>query len=160
VTGLAPKTIRFYEEKGLIPRPRRTASGYRTYASDDLRRLSLVRRYRALGFRLSEVRKLVRLAEDKPCDSFQSELAHELDRKLTEVDALIERLGATRLQISALAECLSENTCGDCQQTALECLDECGPPGREATIRIEEVRADDQAHARSGLSLPEVLPAP
>ena len=121
-TGLAPRTIRFYEQKGLLPRPPRSEGGYRQYSAEDLRRLGLLRRVRALGFSLSEARGLLRLAEDNGCGSFQSELAGRLEHKLVEVDRLLEELAQTRRSLHALSECLSQEPCGDCQQTAIECL--------------------------------------
>ena len=57
-----PRTIRFYEAKRLLPSPRRAPSGYRLYGSDDLKRLRLIRRARSLGFSLTEVGELLRLA--------------------------------------------------------------------------------------------------
>src|SRR5438034_7494707 len=77
--GIAPKTVRFYEDKGLIPRPGRTPAGYRVYGAEDVQRLVLIRRARVLGFSLSEVHRLVRLAEHGSCGSFQGQLAREVD---------------------------------------------------------------------------------
>ena len=71
VAGVPPGTIRFYESKGILPSPSRSASGYRLYGPDDLKRLSLVRRAHSLGFSLTEVGNLIRLAQHEQCDSFQ-----------------------------------------------------------------------------------------
>jgi MerR family mercuric resistance operon transcriptional regulator len=61
-TGCNVETIRYYERIGLLPPPRRSASRYRRYDADDVRRLAFVRRARQLGFTLDEVRALLRLA--------------------------------------------------------------------------------------------------
>ena len=53
MTGLAPRTIRFYEQEGLLPAVARSASGYRLYGPEDLRRLRLVSRSRILGLPLA-----------------------------------------------------------------------------------------------------------
>jgi DNA-binding transcriptional MerR regulator len=87
--GVAAKTIRFYEDKGLLPRPARSEGGYRLYGADDLRRLTFLRRTRGLGFSLSEARKLLRAAEHLDCGSFEGQLAREAVAKLAEVDALL-----------------------------------------------------------------------
>lgn len=62
--GIGIETIRFYERMGLIDAPRRTASGYRTYAKDDVKRLDFVKKSKALGFTLNEIRNLLSLRLD------------------------------------------------------------------------------------------------
>lgn len=64
-TGCNIETIRFYEKVGLLPPPPRTAGGFRLYDRDHAARLVFIRRARELGFRLDEVRALLRLAEDR-----------------------------------------------------------------------------------------------
>ena len=68
-TGTNIETIRYYERVGLLPAPARTAGGYRSYGTDHLKRLNFVRRARALGFSLAEVRKLLTLSDQRrrPC---------------------------------------------------------------------------------------------
>jgi DNA-binding transcriptional MerR regulator len=63
--GVGIDTVRFYERAGLMPTAQRTASGYRTYAPDDLGRLRFIRRAKALGFSLDEIAELLRLSEGK-----------------------------------------------------------------------------------------------
>jgi pimeloyl-ACP methyl ester carboxylesterase len=62
-TEVHPRTIRFYEAKGLLPPPRRSASGYRLYSLRDVKRLGLVRAARALGFSIREVHHLMAVAQ-------------------------------------------------------------------------------------------------
>lgn len=64
-TGCNVETIRYYEHVGLLPEPARSAGGYRLYATDHLKRLTFVRRARALGFSIDEVRTLLRLADER-----------------------------------------------------------------------------------------------
>jgi MerR family transcriptional regulator, mercuric resistance operon regulatory protein len=63
-TGCNIETIRYYERISLLPRPSRSASRYRVYGGDDVRRLTFVRRARELGFSLDEVRALLALSAD------------------------------------------------------------------------------------------------
>ncbi|MGH7391254.1 MAG: MerR family transcriptional regulator [Candidatus Rokuibacteriota bacterium] len=68
-TGTHIETIRYYERLGLWPAPPRSAGGYRLYAMPHLKRLSFIRRARALGFSIDEVRTLLQLADERkrPC---------------------------------------------------------------------------------------------
>jgi len=63
------ETIRYYERAGLLPVPARTSGGYRLYGTTHLKRLTFIRRARALGFSLAEVRKMLTLADQRrrPC---------------------------------------------------------------------------------------------
>jgi len=63
--GVNIETIRYYERAGIVPRPPRSAGGYRLYNANDARRLAFVRRARELGFSLDEVRALLSLADRK-----------------------------------------------------------------------------------------------
>jgi Cu(I)-responsive transcriptional regulator len=89
-TGTKVETVRYYEKIGLLPRPRRTAGNYRSYAEEQVQQLAFIRRARNLGFSIEEVRELLRLAahEDQPC---------------ADVDEIAARhLAATKAKIAAL----------------------------------------------------------
>lgn len=64
-TGVNIETIRYYERVGLLPAPPRSLGGYRLYGHDHARRLLFIRRARALGFALDEVRTLLRLGDKR-----------------------------------------------------------------------------------------------
>ena len=68
-TGCNVETIRYYERAGLLPAPERTGGGYRRYGTVELRRLAFIRRARALGFSIKEIRALLGLADHtrRPC---------------------------------------------------------------------------------------------
>jgi len=63
-SGCHIETIRYYERVGLLPRPARTAGGYRDYRPDEVDRLRFITRGRELGFSLEEIRSLLALADD------------------------------------------------------------------------------------------------
>ena len=62
-TGCNIETIRYYERIGLLPEPPRTEGGHRQYGEAELKRLTFVRRSRALGFTLDEIRGLLGLVD-------------------------------------------------------------------------------------------------
>ena len=59
--GVNLQTIRFYEREGLLPKPARTVSGYRSYQESDLERVIFIRRNQQLGFTLAEIKQLMQL---------------------------------------------------------------------------------------------------
>jgi MerR family mercuric resistance operon transcriptional regulator len=62
-SGVNIETIRYYEKIGVMPKPERSAGGYRTYGPEHVKRLHFVRRGRELGFALDELRGLLRLVD-------------------------------------------------------------------------------------------------
>ncbi len=83
------ETIRYYERIGLLPKPARTASRYRVYAAEDVRRLAFVRHARALGFTLDDIRTLLTLRTQRgSCEAVRRVAA----ARLAEVRARIARL--------------------------------------------------------------------
>jgi MerR family copper efflux transcriptional regulator len=96
-SGLSAKTIRYYEEIGVLPRPERSASGYRDYAVAVLDRLAFVRAAQAVGLSLGEIRGIVALRDDgeTPCGHVLDLLrnrAADLDRRIAELLALRDEL--------------------------------------------------------------------
>jgi Hg(II)-responsive transcriptional regulator len=56
-----PQTIHFYEREGLLPKPPRTASNYRMYSDDAVRRVRFIKRAQELGFGLKDIKELLSL---------------------------------------------------------------------------------------------------
>jgi MerR family transcriptional regulator, mercuric resistance operon regulatory protein len=86
--GVNPETIRYYERRGLLSEPPRTASGYRQYSPDDRDRLALIRRAKALGFTLAEIGALL----DEGAAGSTSDVLAAAREKLAEVDSRIAAL--------------------------------------------------------------------
>ena len=63
-SGLNLQTIRYYEQRGLLPKPLRTQSGYRIFQADAARRIRFIKRAQELGFLLDEIRELLSLRVD------------------------------------------------------------------------------------------------
>jgi len=89
-TGTNVETIRYYERVGLLAAPARSLGGYRLYGTGQLKRLIFIRRARALGFSIDEVRTLLRLADERkrPC----SEVRVVAEAHLKDVHAKIADL--------------------------------------------------------------------
>lgn len=83
---LNPKTIRYYEEIGLLPEPRRSESGYRLYSESELNRLRLARKAKLLGLSLADIKQIVGYAIDGRCSVLEEHLLSLVETKLIEVD--------------------------------------------------------------------------
>jgi len=92
-SGVPAKTIRYYEEVGLIPPARRGATGYRSYDARDLATLRFVQRARSLGFAVKDVGALLALWHDSErasaeVKSLAGHHVDEIDRKLAELRSM------------------------------------------------------------------------
>jgi DNA-binding transcriptional MerR regulator len=95
--GLSVDAIRFYERNGLLPHPPRTEGGFRRYGDNDVDTLAFIRRVQGLGFKLSEIRGLLRLRGNRlqPCAPVQRRLQEKLadvQRKLGDLHKLEHEL--------------------------------------------------------------------
>lgn len=129
-SGVAAKTIRYYEDIGLIHPAERRANGYRAYSELDARELKFIQRARSLGFSVEEVRELLDLWRDKTRSSIlvralASRHVEALDRKIGELEAMRRTLAhlIEQCQGDASAECpildmLDEKTGGSTRRSA------------------------------------------
>lgn len=98
-TGTKVETVRYYETIGLLGDTPRSAANYRVYDRAQLDRLSFIRRARALGFSIDEVRQLLDMADDgeRSCaqvDRLARAHLDSIDRKIADLKALRHELGA------------------------------------------------------------------
>lgn len=106
-TGLSLRTIRFYEENGLVRPTTRSDGGFRLYSDDDVARLEVITRMKPLGFRLEEMQELLTLLADltdRPDDAAlvdRLRMFHEA--AAARVHALREQLGVAEAFAADLA---------------------------------------------------------
>ena len=122
LTGVPTRTIRFYEDEGLVPRPGRTDSGYRLYTPRDVTRLRLVRGARLLGLDLPRIRALLDKALAATCADFGDELNLALGEQLADVERRIAELTSLREDLISLQDHIT-HCCEGCppDQMAAEC---------------------------------------
>ncbi|MBD3664948.1 Cu(I)-responsive transcriptional regulator [Sulfitobacter sp. TSTF-M16] len=110
-SGLPPKTIRYYEDIGLIA-PDRGANGYRQFADEDVHKLTFLNRARALGFTIEDCRKLLALWEDQTrASSDVRALARE---HLARIEMKIADLNDMRRTLADLVDACAGDDRPDC----------------------------------------------
>ncbi|GAB4409085.1 MAG: Hg(II)-responsive transcriptional regulator [Thermodesulfovibrionales bacterium] len=95
--GLNPRTIRYYETIGILPKPIRSESGYRVYSEETIERLEFILKAKTLGLKLDEIKEIIQLHEkgEVPCEctkEFIRNKVSEIDEKITNLTELKERL--------------------------------------------------------------------
>ncbi|MGW0500547.1 heavy metal-responsive transcriptional regulator [Streptomyces sp. NPDC003007] len=112
VSGVTAKTLRFYEQGGLLPAPPRTAGGYRDYPQQTVKRVAFIRDAQGAGLSLAEIRSVLALR-----DAGASPCAHVtvlVDRHLQDIDRRLAELRATRTALRGLAERAAATDPADC----------------------------------------------
>jgi DNA-binding transcriptional MerR regulator len=125
-TGLTTKTVRYYEQEGILPQAERTESGYRTYGPDDVERLAFVRKAKQIGLSLDEIKETLGLrdADEATCVHVRG----LIEDKLAKVDAVLRDLRGFRAQLIDLRDRSGEmvdccptggNVCGIVERSAI-----------------------------------------
>jgi len=96
--GVSTKVIRFYEDRGVLPRPRRSRAGYRLYMKRDGERVRFVRALQSAGFSLREIAVVVSARDRKRHARPAIEALHEarsrVEERIAVLEALRDELGA------------------------------------------------------------------
>jgi MerR family transcriptional regulator, copper efflux regulator len=107
------ETLRYYERRGLVARPPRSASNYRLYPEDVVRRVRFIKRAQGLGFSLNDIEELLSLRADPEAGC--AEVRACAEAKMKDIDVKIGALTAMKNALSTLvAECSGEGPLSDC----------------------------------------------
>jgi len=100
--GTSPDTIRHYERLGLLPKPTRTANGYRQYPASALDRVLLIRRALVVGFTLPELQSILKTRDrgGAPC----SEVQAMAKAKLLKIEEQLAALSSLHGHLTKLVE--------------------------------------------------------
>jgi DNA-binding transcriptional MerR regulator len=93
-TGLDRETLRFYEQKGLLPKPGRTEAGYREFDADVIPRIQFIKLAQNVGFTLKEILELLNLGQKKSIS--KSDLRNLAENKISDIDKRIKSLNSMR----------------------------------------------------------------
>ncbi len=98
--NLNPRTIRYYETIGILPKATRTESGYRVYTDETIERLEFILKAKALGLKLNEIKEIILLHErgEVPCECTKGFIKN----KLLEIDEKIYNLTELKTKLTKL----------------------------------------------------------
>ena len=112
-SGIGIETVRFYEREGLIDKPTRSASGYRQFDEEVIKRLNFISRAKELGFTLKEIRELLSLKVDP--NMCCEDVKNRADTKIADIESKITTLRKMKKALVQLSK-----DCGEREPT-----DEC-----------------------------------
>jgi MerR family mercuric resistance operon transcriptional regulator len=104
-TDVNIETVRYYERRGLIPKPKRKESGYRKYSDDTVKRILFIKHAKELGFSLHEIHELLSLKLDPvtPC----SEVKNKAVIKIKDIEQKIKKLSNMKKALVKLTRACS-----------------------------------------------------
>lgn len=105
--GVNQQTLRYYERRGILARPRRASSGYRQYPADTVRLIRFIKRAQDLGFTLEEIEELIALRQSSARKRDEARVLAA--KKMRDIDEKLARLQAMR---SALYTLIDHCECG------------------------------------------------
>ena len=117
-SGVPATTLRYYEQVGLVPQPRRTESGYRAYDQETLTRLAFIRAAQAVGLTLAQIRDVIAIRDGgrAPCqhvrelvDQRRADVRVKI-RELQQLEADLDRVSAMAARLDP-AECDPSGIC-------------------------------------------------
>ena len=126
LSGVKVTTVRFYEGRGLLPRPARSAGGRRAYEPNDVRKLTFIRYARELGFALDDIQALLRLAEHPEQDCADADVIAR--QHLATVQDKVAQLERLRRELEVMIAACDNSSVAECR--ILDALGVGGGQGR------------------------------
>jgi DNA-binding transcriptional MerR regulator len=117
--GLSAAAVRYYERLGLLPKPERTAAGYRQYPKEAVERLRFIKSAQRVGLRLREIAELLAICDQGLCPCGHSEAL--LRARMADVDAQVAELQAVRGELARVVERYPAAACHDPTATSRWC---------------------------------------
>lgn len=107
------ETVRYYERRGLLPKPPRSASGYRLFSPESVRRIRFIKRAQELGFSLKEIKEL--LALQVSAEGTSADVRERAEAKIADIEEKIRTLRAMKKALGRLTSaCCGQGSVSEC----------------------------------------------
>lgn len=113
LSGIGAEAIRFYENEGLISKPKRSESGYRLYSHQDVKRIQFIKQAKELGFSLKEIQELLalRVTPKNSCHNVKELALHKIET----IEDKIRNLHRVKRALKKLVQsCRGKGPTSDC----------------------------------------------
>ncbi len=121
--GVNLETIRYYERVGLLPKPPRSAAGYRQFSAESVRRVRFIKRAQEMGFSLKQIKEL--LALRIALGSTRADVRKRAESKIIDIEEKVQHLRAMKKALVRLTEsCCGSGPASDCPILESLSLDE------------------------------------
>ena len=108
--GVGVPTVRYYQRRGLLREPRKPTTGhFRSYSSQDLERLLMIKHSKELGFTLAEIAKLMKHVEAEDCHAVSKLAKDKLETVRVQIKVLNNRKMALKTMLKQCSDC--QNNC-------------------------------------------------
>jgi DNA-binding transcriptional MerR regulator len=131
-TGVPAKTIRYYEQAGILPAPRRSEAGYRQYTQRDVHRLLFFRRARALGLSLKDLKALTAELDNGSCGTLRPQMLNLVRTQLATVKHQMAEFQILQQQLEQVVHRLQTTPPSD-HTDRCQCLDGNAAPPQEGS---------------------------
>ncbi|PON17821.1 hypothetical protein C2W62_11175 [Candidatus Entotheonella serta] len=154
VTGVAPKTIRYYEQAGILPVPRRSEAGYQQYVQWDVHRLLFIRRARSLGVSIRSLKVLIADLDEGRCDAVRPQLLDLVQGQLQAVRQQIAEFHLLQQQLQQVErQLMTPTSLRSDQDENCECLEAVttAPPSHPAILGEKNMHVQQTVEALTTL---------
>lgn len=118
-----PRTLRFYDQIGLVHPSCRSEGGYRLYSPEDIERFKFIIRAKELGLTLEEIRSILSLTGEGLCLSVKNRVRKLLALKINEIDSRIRELQVLKEELSSFNNYLDKKQIADKKSSTCSCLE-------------------------------------
>ena len=143
--GVSTKTIRYYEDIGVLPQPERASNGYRDYGDESVDRLQFIRDAQATGLTLTEISSILDMRQHGAGTCHH--VTDLLERHLADLDKHIDELHRTRDQLASMTERAKHLDPADCTDPN-RCQTIAAGPDLSPLARHDHTHAGPKPHGR------------